>query len=85
MKDRLSRMILERFEAARIGTVSSTYDVVGFPPIGPEGKVAEQIVSAIEKTDTAAQPGEACGDERRQAVGAAEGIGAPKPHITSLG
>jgi small-conductance mechanosensitive channel len=54
LKDQLSRMILDRLEAAKIGIASATYDVVGFPPIRFEGKVAEKLVSAIEKANTAA-------------------------------
>ena len=42
-------MLLERCEAAHIRTASATYDVVGFPPIRVEGKVAEKIVTAIEQ------------------------------------
>lgn len=48
VKDRLSRRILERFDAERIGIASATYDVVGFPPIRLEGPVADRIAGAIE-------------------------------------
>jgi hypothetical protein len=33
LKDRISREILSGFDEAKIGIASSTYDVVGFPPI----------------------------------------------------
>ncbi len=33
LKDRISREILSGLEAAHIGIASSTYDIVGFPPI----------------------------------------------------
>jgi hypothetical protein len=33
MKDRMSREILEAFEAAGIGIASGTYEIVGVPPI----------------------------------------------------
>ncbi len=33
LKDRISREILSRLEEAKIGIASSTYDIVGFPPI----------------------------------------------------
>jgi hypothetical protein len=33
LKDRISREILSGLDAAKIGIASSTYDVVGFPPI----------------------------------------------------
>jgi small-conductance mechanosensitive channel len=37
LKDRISRQVLEGFEAANIGIASSTYDIVGFPPLRWEG------------------------------------------------
>jgi small-conductance mechanosensitive channel len=37
LKDRISRDILEGFEAAKIGIASSTYDIVGFPSLRWEG------------------------------------------------
>jgi small-conductance mechanosensitive channel len=39
LKDRISRQILDDLDAAKIGIASSTYDVVGFPPIRVEGPV----------------------------------------------
>ncbi len=36
LKDRISREILTRLEAAKIGIASSTYDIVGLPPIKVE-------------------------------------------------
>jgi small-conductance mechanosensitive channel len=39
LKDRISRQILAELEEAKIGIASSTYDVVGFPPIRLEGPV----------------------------------------------
>ena len=39
LKDRISRQILNDLDAAKIGIASSTYDVVGFPPIRVEGPV----------------------------------------------
>ncbi|MEO8725167.1 MAG: mechanosensitive ion channel family protein [Acidobacteriaceae bacterium] len=37
LKDRISRQILSELDAAHIGIASSTYDIVGFPPIKLEG------------------------------------------------
>jgi hypothetical protein len=37
LKDRISREMLEGFESANIGIASSTYDIVGFPPLRWEG------------------------------------------------
>ena len=37
LKDRISRQILSGFDAANIGIASSTYDIVGFPPVKFEG------------------------------------------------
>jgi small-conductance mechanosensitive channel len=37
LKDQISRKILEELEAAGIGIASSTYDIVGLPPIRVEG------------------------------------------------
>jgi hypothetical protein len=39
LKDRISRQIMDGFDEAKIGIASSTYDVVGFPPIRLEGPV----------------------------------------------
>jgi small-conductance mechanosensitive channel len=55
VKDRLSRMILERFEQAGIGIASATYDVIGFPPLRLEGPVAERIADALGHRDTDTQ------------------------------
>ncbi len=54
VKDEISRMLLDRFEAAHINIASGTYDVVGFPPIRLEGKVAERIAAAIERKTSSA-------------------------------
>jgi hypothetical protein len=43
LKDRISRQILDELDKAKIGIASSTYDVVGFPPIRLEGPL--QIVA----------------------------------------
>jgi small-conductance mechanosensitive channel len=37
LKDQISRQIIDALDAAKIGIASSTYDVVGFPPIRVEG------------------------------------------------
>ena len=37
LKDKISRQILDDLDAAKIGIASSTYDVVGFPPLRIEG------------------------------------------------
>lgn len=37
LKDRISREMLAGFDAANIGIASSTYDIVGFPPITVKG------------------------------------------------
>jgi small-conductance mechanosensitive channel len=37
LKDRISREMLDGFEKANIGIASSTYDIVGFPPLRWEG------------------------------------------------
>jgi small-conductance mechanosensitive channel len=39
LKDQISRQILDDLDAAKIGIASSTYNVVGFPPIRVEGPV----------------------------------------------
>jgi hypothetical protein len=39
LKDKISRQILDGLDEAKIGIASSTYDVVGFPPIRVEGPV----------------------------------------------
>ena len=39
LKDKISRQIMDDLDAAKIGIASSTYDVVGFPPIRVEGPV----------------------------------------------
>jgi len=55
LKDRLSRLILDRFDEAHIGLASATYDVVGFPPIRLEGPVAERIAGALEQPQAPAR------------------------------
>lgn len=45
LKDKMSREILEAFDAAKIGIASGTYEIVGFPPVrvelvGGPGKAA---------------------------------------------
>jgi len=47
LKDRISRDMLDGFEKANIGIASSTYDIVGFPPLRWEG---------AEKTPTPTSP-----------------------------
>jgi len=37
LKDQISRQIMDELDVAKIGIASSTYDVVGFPPIRVEG------------------------------------------------
>jgi len=49
VKDDLSRLILDRFDEAKIGIASATYDVVGFPPLRLEGPVAARIANALEE------------------------------------
>jgi len=49
LKDQLSRMILDRFEAAHISIASGTYEIVGFPPVRLEGHVAERIANALDE------------------------------------
>ncbi|HEY6894654.1 MAG TPA: mechanosensitive ion channel domain-containing protein [Rhodanobacteraceae bacterium] len=49
VKDELSRMILDKFDEAKIGIASGTYEVVGFPPIRIEGPVANRIATALEE------------------------------------
>lgn len=39
LKDQISRQIMDDLDAAKIGIASSTYDVVGFPPIRVEGPI----------------------------------------------
>jgi small-conductance mechanosensitive channel len=50
LKDRINRDILDGFEKANIGIASSTYDIVGFPPLRWEGteKSTIQTTSAGE-------------------------------------
>jgi small-conductance mechanosensitive channel len=80
LKDELSRMLLDRFEAAHISIASATYDVVGFPPIRLEGRVAERIASAIERSDAAAQLSGRHGDDRENAVGMSRRVDQSEKH-----
>jgi len=49
IKDEISRHVLARFDEAKIGIASATYDVVGFPPIRIEGEGVERIAQALER------------------------------------
>ena len=49
LKDKISRQIMDRLDEAKIGIASSTYDVVGFPPIRVEGPI--QISSGPDGED----------------------------------
>lgn len=49
LRDRISRQALDELDAAKIGIASSTYDVVGFPPIRVEGPV--RIESGVTRDD----------------------------------
>lgn len=51
LKNRISRQILAGLDEARIGIASSTYDVVGFPPIRVEGPV--QIATGSDHRESA--------------------------------
>jgi small-conductance mechanosensitive channel len=53
LKDELSRLILERLEAANIEIASATYDIVGFPPLRLEGRIAERLADASEERASA--------------------------------
>ena len=44
LKDAISRDMLAGFEAAGIGIASSTYDVVGFPPIRLEPPILDSTI-----------------------------------------
>lgn len=54
VKDELSRLLLDRFDAAHISIASGTYDIVGFPPVKLEGPLVERIARAVDRTPPAA-------------------------------
>jgi len=56
VKDELARLIMERFDRAGIGIASGTYEIVGFPPVRLEGRVAEKIAESLEARDTHDHP-----------------------------
>ena len=49
LKDALSRAILRAFDEAGIGVASSTYDVVGFPPLRIDGEDLAKLARAMRE------------------------------------
>ena len=55
LKDRIGRDMLDGFEKANIGIASSTYDIVGFPPLRCEGSEKPPIRTTSSMADNGHQ------------------------------
>ncbi|HET9101071.1 MAG TPA: mechanosensitive ion channel domain-containing protein [Acidobacteriaceae bacterium] len=55
LKDRIGRDMLDGFEKANIGIASSTYDIVGFPPLRWEGSEKPPIRTTSSMADNGHQ------------------------------
>lgn len=73
VKDAMARRILDEFDRAGIGIASSTYDIVGWPPITMAPATVAAVIDRITDTDRG-------GHRRREDHGGGGGDGA---HLTT--